>query len=262
MKKGLTICLCLLSLLSAAGCRGGESPEPASAPLPPVVIPPDAKLVSLFFDDCFLNQYEVALPVLRKYGFRATFGVITDYVGTGHSLWEYMDIEHLEEMAAIGMDIASHTRTHPNLTANLTDEQLREEIIDSKHDLEKKGFKVSTMVYPYYAWDERVIAWVREAGYTCARAGWSRERAFHLTTTDEMDRYHVFSWQITSQDMEKFKLYLKEAGPDSLVGLTYHFITDDGPADTSTPVASFKAQMAYLKEAGYTVVPLPQIFSK
>jgi hypothetical protein len=62
--------------------------------------------------------------------------------------------------------------------------------------------------------------------------------------------------------VDTFKAYLKDAGPHSLVGLTYHFISDTGPADTSTPVASFKAQMAYLKEAGYTVVPLPQLFTK
>ncbi len=262
MKKGLTIWLCLLFLLSAVGCRGGASPEPAAAPLPPVVIPPDARLVSLFFDDCFLNQYEVALPVLREYGFRATFGVITGYFGTGHGLWEYMDVKHLEELAGCGMDIASHTRTHPDLTSNLADEQLRREIIESKQELEKMGFRVSTMVYPYYECDERVIACVREAGYTCARAGWSREEAYHLTNTDENARYRVFSWQITNQDMDTFKVYLEKAGPDTLVSLTYHFIADDGPAETSTPVANFKAQMAFLKEAGYTVVPLPQLFSK
>lgn len=260
MKKSLVIFLGLLSLLAACGCRGGQSPEPATTPLPPVTIPPNAKLVSLFFDDAFLNQYEVAFPVLREHDFQATFGVITGSIGTGHGLWEYMDKKHLKELAGYGMDIASHTRTHPDLTASLTDEQLRQEIIDSKQELEKMGFKVNTMVYPYYEWDDRVVAYVREAGYTCARAGWSREKAYHLSTTDPVARYHVFSWQITSQDMDTFKLYLKEAGPEAMVGLTYHFIADDGPAETSTPVINFKAQMAYLKQAGYTVIPLPDIF--
>jgi peptidoglycan/xylan/chitin deacetylase (PgdA/CDA1 family) len=227
-----------------------------------VTIPPDAKLVSLFFDDAFLNQYEVALPVLRQYDFRATFGVITGSIGKGHDLWEYMDNKKLRELAGYGMDIASHTVNHVSLTANLTDKRLRQEVIDSKKELENMGFKVSTMVYPYYEWDDRAIACVTEAGYSCARAGWSREKAYDLTTADPKARYHVFSWQISNQDMEQFKLYLKDAGPRSLVGLTYHFISDNGPAATSTPVASFKAQMAYLKEAGFTVVPLPQLFSK
>jgi peptidoglycan/xylan/chitin deacetylase (PgdA/CDA1 family) len=227
-----------------------------------VTIPPDAKLVSLFFDDAFLNQYEAAFPVLQENNFRATFGVITGSIGKGHDLWQYMDKKTLQKLAAGGMDIASHTVSHTSLTANLTDKQLRREVFDSKQVLEKMGFKVSTMVYPYYEWDERAITCVTEAGYTCARAGWSNEKAYNLSAADPKARYHVFSWQITNQNIDTFKLYLKEAGPDTVVGLTYHFITDNGPAATSTPVGSFKAQMAYLKEAGFTVVPLPQFFSK
>jgi peptidoglycan/xylan/chitin deacetylase (PgdA/CDA1 family) len=249
-------------LLLVPGCTGGVNAGAAAAALPPVTIPPDAKLVSLFFDDGFVNQYEVALPVLRQYGFRATFGIITGSVGKGHDLWQYMDQKHLKALANGGMDIASHTVSHISLTANLTDERLHREIFDSKKALEKMGFGVTTMVYPYYEWDERTVAVVREAGYTCARAGWSRDKAYDLNDPAPDARYRVFSWQITGQDMATFRQYLQEAGPQTLVGLTYHFISDSGPAATSTPVAGFQAQMAYLKEAGYTVVPLPQLFTK
>jgi peptidoglycan/xylan/chitin deacetylase (PgdA/CDA1 family) len=260
IKKILLTLLCLLVFTGVIGCGDNAGPVPAT-PLPPVAIPPDARLVGLFFDDGFLNQYRVALPVLHQHGFRATFAIITGSIGKGHGLWEYMDKKELQELANDGMDIASHTRTHANLTANLTDKRLRQEIYDSKKELEGMGFRVSTMVYPYYAWNDRVVACVREAGYTCARAGWSKEKAYDLTNANASARYHVFSWQITNQDMEQFKLYLKEAGLDRLVGLTYHFIADDGPAETSTPVANFQAQMAYLAGAGYTVVPLFQLFA-
>ena len=261
MKIKLVILLAVLFLVSVFGCQTGASSETAVVPLPPVTIPPDAKLVSIFFDDAFLNQYEVALPVLRQYEYRATFGVITGSIGKGRDLWEYMDKKHLKELAGYGMDIASHTVNHVSLTANLTDKQLRQEVFDSKKALEDMGFKVSTMVYPYYEWDNRAIDSVMEAGYTCARGGWAYEK-YKLNTTDPKAGYHVFSWQITNQDIDTFKLYLKDSGPNTLIGLTYHFIADNGPAATSTPVASFKAQMSYLKEAGYTIVPLPQLFSK
>lgn len=256
----MMICLLPFTLLAIPGCQGGDNPEPASAAVLPVTDSDGTKLVSLFFDDAFLNQYEVGLPVLVEHDFRATFGAITGYIGTGHDLWEYMDEPHLKILANCDMDIASHTRTHPHMTANLTDEQLRSEIIDSKRDLEKMGFKVRTMIYPYYEWNDKIIGYVKEAGYTCARAGWSHERACRFKSAGESGRYHAFSWQITNQNMDKFKSYLKEAGPDALVGLTYHFIADDGPAETSTPVANFMEQMAYLDEAGFTVVPLPEIF--
>jgi peptidoglycan-N-acetylglucosamine deacetylase len=262
MKIKIGVFIILIGLVSVFGCSRDANTTSPNAQIPPVTIPPDARLISLFFDDAFLNQYEVALPVLRQYGFRATFGVITGSIGKGHDLWKYMDKKKLQELGGYGMDIASHTVSHVSLTANLTDKRLHEEVYDSKKTLEKMGIKVSTLVYPYYEWDDRAIVSVMEAGYTCARAGWSNEKAYVLSSVDPKSRYHVFSWQITNQNMDTFRQYLQAAGPDTLVGLTYHFITDKGPATTSTPLANFRMQMAYLKEAGYTVVPLPQLFSK
>jgi len=116
------------------------------ASLQPAPISPDAKLVCLFFDDGWQNQYDVALPILLDYNFRASFGVITGSIGTGVSFCEYMGVKELKELAEYGMDIACHTKTYPHLTANLTDQQLHEEIIDSKRYLEKMGFKVPTFV--------------------------------------------------------------------------------------------------------------------
>jgi len=252
MKAKVAINLCLLPLVMIAGCQEAEPSKPAP-------IPSDARLVCLFFDDAFLNQYDVALPVLLEHDFKATFGVITGSIGKGHGLWEYMDENELKELAKHGMDIACHTRTHPDLTDNLTDEQLREEIIDSKKHLEEMGFEVTTMVYPYYAWDDRVVEYVMGAGYTCARGGWSKEKAYDLMTADTKARYHTHAWQITNQDLEKFKQYVEKAGRHSVVCLTYHFISDTGPEATSTPVANFHAQMSYLKEAGFTVVALPDL---
>lgn len=279
MKK-IMILLCLISLLPVFGCQATEClmPEPAPAPEPeevpvpeetealaseqspaPEPISPDAKLVCLFFDDCFQNQYDVALPILREHDFKATFGVITGYIGTGHDLWEYMDEDELKVLVDCGMDIACHTRSHPDLTANLTDEKLREEIVYPKTHLENMGFRVYTVVYPYYRCDNRVIQFVMEAGYTCGRVGWSESRDYDPRRGDPKAGLKVPSWQITNQSMDDFKTIVDRAGRYSVVSLVYHFITDEGPVETSTPVNNFKEQMDYLKEAGFTVVLLPDI---
>ncbi len=157
MKTKLTIIVCLLFLMLLIACHEQASLQPAP-------ISPDAKLVCLFFDDGWQNQYDVALPILLDYNFRASFSVITSKIGTGEGFSEYMGEKELKKLAKYGMDIASHTKTHPHLTANLTDQQLREEIIDSKKHLEKMGFKVPTFVYPYYEWNDVVLNYVREAG--------------------------------------------------------------------------------------------------
>jgi peptidoglycan/xylan/chitin deacetylase (PgdA/CDA1 family) len=263
MKDKLTLILCLLLLILSAGCQEVALPEtsPLSTPSPllPPTLSPDSRLVALYFDDAFVNQYDVALPVLLQYGFRATFGVITGSIGTGHDLMEYMGKEELETLSGYGMEIAAHTRTHPHLAGTLTDEQLRSEIAGSKADLEEMGFTIKTLAYPYYEYDDRVIECVRDAGYVCARAGWSMEGVYDLNTTDPIARYHIAAWQITNQDIEGFKLILDRASRTYVVCLVYHIISDTGPAETSTSVADFKAQMSYLYDNGYTVVLLSEL---
>jgi len=50
-----------------------------------------------------------------------------------------------------------------------------------------------------------------------------------------------------------------EASRYSVVSLCYHFISDTGPPESSIPVKNFGDQMGYLKEAGFTVVLLPDL---
>jgi peptidoglycan/xylan/chitin deacetylase (PgdA/CDA1 family) len=254
MKFKIIIILCLSFVLTMVGCQHPVIPKPAAIP-----IPPDAKVVCIFFDDGFLNQYEVALPVLLEYDFKATFGIITDYIGKGRDLMEYMDTGQIEELARLGMDIASHTKTHPDLVT-VSDEQLYDEIHNSKTDLQNLGFDVTTLVYPFYEWNEQVIDAAIAANYTCARAGWTEDRIFYLADTHSKARYHAVGWQISNETLDHFKLILNNNQPNAALCLVYHFITDDGPADTSTPVENFKEQMAYLKSAGFTVVPFCDIF--
>lgn len=60
--------------------------------------------------------------------------------------------------------------------------------------------------------------------------------------------------------MDTFKQIVGRAGRHTVVSLVYHFITYEGPESTSTPVANFYEQMAYLHRNGFTVVLLPELF--
>lgn len=279
MKKAkFWVILLLLVATTLVACQKPESDSP-----PPQAIPSDAKLVCLFFDDCWQDQYDTALPILLQHGFKATFGAITGSVGTGTGIYKYMGNKELKELARHGMDIASHTQTHLRLVPNLpeeqlreevsetykdhtetqvslTDKQMREEIVDSKKYVEKLGLKVRTFVYPYYEYDDRVTGYVKQAGYICARSGRQDTGPYNLKTTDAEARYHIPSYAIVGQNLEQFKSIVDQASRYSVVCLTYHHISDVGPVETSTRIADFAAQMRYLKEAGFTVVLLPDLF--
>ncbi|HEV2356689.1 MAG TPA: polysaccharide deacetylase family protein [bacterium] len=69
---------------------------------------PPARGVVLTFDDGYEDNYRVAFPILKKYGWTGTFFVVTSTIGTrGH-----MTPAQLAEMARAGMAIESHGQHH------------------------------------------------------------------------------------------------------------------------------------------------------
>jgi peptidoglycan/xylan/chitin deacetylase (PgdA/CDA1 family) len=253
-QKLLLINIILLFLLIFTGCNESVIQKP-----PPIGIPSNAKIICLFFDDGYKNQRDVVVPVLDKYNFKATFSIITDSIGQGTDLMEYMNVDEIKDLARDGMDIASHTVTHPHLLT-LSDQELHDEIFNSKKTLEDLGFIVDTFIAPYYEWDSRCVDYVIAANYTCARGEWVESGIFDLSNSDPRARYQVTAMQMYSQDMVKFKKIVDKASGNNIVCLVYHLIADDGPELTSTPVKNFKAQMSYLNSAGFTVIPLVDVF--
>jgi peptidoglycan/xylan/chitin deacetylase (PgdA/CDA1 family) len=70
-------------------------------------VPPPRGVV-LTFDDGYEDNYTVAFPILKKYGWTGTFFVVTSTIGTrGH-----MTPAQLAEMAGAGMAIESHGQHH------------------------------------------------------------------------------------------------------------------------------------------------------
>jgi len=79
-----------------------------------------------------------------------------------------MTTEEIRQLADHGHEIASHTRSHPILP-QLDPDQLRDELVGSKQDLERIINKpVESLAYPNGDYDDQVIASARNAGYRCA----------------------------------------------------------------------------------------------
>jgi peptidoglycan/xylan/chitin deacetylase (PgdA/CDA1 family) len=125
-----------------------------------------SKPVVLSFDDGYSGQYVDAMPVLRSLRWPA---VLNLKLGNLRDL----KVPRVKEMIANGWEVDSHTINHPSLTA-VDDTQLHYELTASKARL-KRDFGVSAnfFCYPAGAYDQRVIAAVKRAGYLAA------------TTTDE-----------------------------------------------------------------------------
>jgi peptidoglycan/xylan/chitin deacetylase (PgdA/CDA1 family) len=129
------------------------------APLPerPVIIS---------LDDGWENQFTYAFPLLQKYGFSATFFVVTGYIDHQN----FITTDQLKTMLAAGMTIGSHSRTHPALASLGNGQRLKDELAGSKAWLEDKlGVTIDTFAYPYGSYTAAVAAAVKAAGYRTAR---------------------------------------------------------------------------------------------
>ena len=91
------------------------------------ILPPNP--VVLTFDDGHLDNYWNAFPLLVEFGMTATFFVITDLPDIQHP--DYMSWSMIEEMAAAGMDIEIHTKSHRDMTS-LKRETVINEVLGSQ----------------------------------------------------------------------------------------------------------------------------------
>jgi peptidoglycan/xylan/chitin deacetylase (PgdA/CDA1 family)/glycosyltransferase involved in cell wall biosynthesis len=134
------------------------------------------RAVLLTFDDCYEDLVTAALPVLRKRGIPGFAFAVTRRLGQTND-WDrplgalqirLMTADHLRELAAAGVTVGSHTRTHRMLDRVPADDMV-DELAGSLADLESLQIPYcAALSYPHGAYDERVRQVARSSGYRVA----------------------------------------------------------------------------------------------
>ncbi|NJN88242.1 MAG: polysaccharide deacetylase family protein, partial [Leptolyngbyaceae cyanobacterium SL_7_1] len=127
------------------------------------------KPVLLTFDDGYAGHYQYVYPLLRQYGYPAVFSIYTSKVGTTYGR-SSLTWEQIKQMAADPLvTIAAHSVTHPDDLREMSVEEMRYEIAESKRILEAQlGLPIKYFTYPAGHYDEQVAAIVQEVGYAAA----------------------------------------------------------------------------------------------
>ena len=165
-----------------------------------------AKSAIITIDDGYTSSYEVAWPILKKFGYPFTMFVYVQFVGSGGKSITW---DQLAEMRDAGVEIGCHSYTHQSLYGNKGpvnhqaaeeikrigyEAWLNKEIIDSKTVIEKQlGIKVATFSYPYGLYQAKareITDVVKRAGYEAAFTVYGQRIGFS-TPYDQMGRYAI-----------------------------------------------------------------------
>lgn len=153
------------------------------------------RAVALTFDDGYASVVETAWPLLRERGLPATLFVVTGSLTEDlRFAWDLHEPEHerlrlarpdeLLAAVATGLDLGSHTVSHPWLP-RLDAGEMKRELVDSRIALQELlGRTVTSLAYPTGGWDSAVRAAAADAGYRIAITvdrGLNTRRTPHLS---------------------------------------------------------------------------------
>ncbi len=203
------------------------------------------KTVVLFFDDGWLNQYVIAYPYLQRYGFKATFGVTTDLIGAdrvGGIEWGRMNIAEIKSLILGGMEIASHSWHHYDLT-KLTDYLYTKELVTSKKYLQDcLHIPIKTFIVPYSVSTPAIDQTIKEY--------YAYER------TDKVGNATVYF--VGNEKATDFTKKVEAMGDTAFI--CYHSIRRLD-SDWVTDPGFFGQEMAWLYYNGYRVISYAQYMS-
>jgi peptidoglycan/xylan/chitin deacetylase (PgdA/CDA1 family) len=112
-------------------------------PLPP-------KPVMLSFDDSYGNQFTTAVPILRNYGFGATFFLATYFLDRPG----FMTTAQIVQLDREGFDIQLHTWNHEDVTTYASEQDWEDQVVAPRRDLETLlGHPTPFFAYPFGSYD-------------------------------------------------------------------------------------------------------------
>ena len=132
------------------------------------------RLVVLTFDDASKSHYSVARPLLKKYGFGATF-FVTEGFDFPTNKRDYMTWEEIAQLHKDGFEIGNHTRDHKGVTRD-TVRELAAQLRGINVQCAKHGIPVPvSFAYPGNAIERNALPLLKDLGIQFARRGGSPE---------------------------------------------------------------------------------------
>jgi len=224
------------------------TPGPGPTPVPGAF---SEGMVSFTFDDSWLSQYTNAFPLLQAAGIKGTFYITTQPL---QELWDgFMIPSQVKDIFKSGHEIGGHTVTHADLTT-LNQSGINREIKNSKTYIERLiGSTITTLAYPYGAYNATVRTLTKNAGYTTGRA---TDEGLNVKTTD---KYALKSeCPVNTTPFSQIKQAIDDAKQNKQwYILCLHEVNDTGDEYSITP-ARLKEIIDYVKTSNIKIVTVKE----
>jgi peptidoglycan-N-acetylglucosamine deacetylase len=210
------------------------------------------KAVILTFDDSVKSQAAFVAPLLKKYGFNATF-FITEGFSFKTKKDLYMTWEEIKGLHDQGFEIGNHTKRHRSVNS-MNEKQMNESLEFIENQCKKFGIaKPVSFCYPGYKTAPKALKVLKDRGYKFARAGGAK--ASQPSKDNMLLLPQAFDGKPKST-FEQFKEAVDKADEQNIPILTFHGVPDIENPWVNTDQKKFVQYMNYLKENNFKVIAL------
>jgi len=239
-------------------CEGVASSAPQSVP---------DKLVVLAFDDAVKSHRTFVAPLLKEFGFSATFFVTHKWMDDRTNFMTWEEICDIHQM---GFEIGNHSWTHSDFSQPKNAARLAGELSLVDRELSQTKAKVPrpiSFAYCGNSFGPEAVQRLAELGYKFARRGEQPEARYgtlDIGATYDPKRHHPLLIPTTGDaypnwSLEHFTNVVARATNGQIVVLQFHGVPDVAHPWVHTPPERFREYMAYLKENNFRCVAIREL---
>jgi peptidoglycan/xylan/chitin deacetylase (PgdA/CDA1 family) len=223
------------------------------------------KTVVLTFDDSVQSHRDFVGPLLKEYGFGATFFVTHLWMDDEANFMTWEDIGELHEM---GFEIGNHSWTHAGFASPYNASRLAGELALVDNELKKVGVpKPVSFAWCGNQFGPESKAVLAAHGIQFARRGMQPEIPYgkiELGPLYEAQKHDPLLIPTSGDgypewDLPHFKKVVDRAKDGKIAIVQFHGVPDTAHPWVHTPPERFKEYMAYLKAEGFNVIALKDV---
>ena len=213
--------------------------------------------IVLTFDDATRNQLTFVAPLLKKYGFGATFFPCNfDEAWRKKHAHTLMTQQELGELHNMGFEIGNHTDNHPGTIIGA--QEYEREISVFKNYLDGAGIKdVKSFAYPCGLYNDEIISEVKKAGFVLART--VDVKAWDVKKCDPLKIPAIPMMQDSQSEFYKAVAMAKRGKP---VVLVLHGVPDIVHPHCNISEKFFRMMLEYLASLNCRVMGLYEAYEK